>query len=52
MEQRLATMLAIDAVGYSHLIMADEEPTLTILDAYRQVIGLFADHRAPNPFGI
>ncbi len=52
MEQRLAAMLAIDAVGYSHLIVVDEEPTLTILKAYRQVIGLFADHLAPNPSGV
>ncbi len=46
MERRLAAILAADVVGYSRLMEADEEATLTTLNAYRQVIdGLIADHR-------
>jgi adenylate cyclase len=35
MERRLAAILAADMVGYSHLIRADEEGTLTALRALR-----------------
>ncbi len=46
MERRLAAIMAADVVGYSRLMEADEEPALTTLNAYRQVIdGLIADHR-------
>ncbi len=46
MERRLAAILAADVVGYPRLMEADEEPALTNLNAYRQVIdGLIADHR-------
>ncbi len=46
MERRLAAILAADVVGYSRLMEADEEATLTTLNAYRQVIdGLIVDHR-------
>ena len=46
MERRLAAILAADVVGYSRLMEADEEATLTTLNAYRVVIdGLIADHR-------
>ncbi len=46
MERRLAAILAADVVGYSRLMEADEEATLTTLNAYRQVIdGLIVDYR-------
>ena len=46
MERRLAAILAADVVGYSRLMEADEEATLTTLNAYRQVIdGLIVNHR-------
>ncbi len=46
MERRLAAILAADAVGYSRLMEADEEGTLRLLSAYREIIdGLVADHR-------
>jgi len=46
MERRLAAILAADVVGYSRLMEADEEATLTTLNAYRHVIdGLIVDHR-------
>ncbi len=46
MERRLAAILAADVVGYSRLMEADEEATLTTLNACRQVIdGLITDHR-------
>ena len=46
MERRLAAILAADVVAYSRLMEADEEATLTTLNAYRQVIdGLIAEHR-------
>ncbi len=46
MERRLAAILAADVVGYSRLMEADEEATLTTLNAYRVVIdGLIVDHR-------
>ena len=38
MERRLAVILAADVVGYSRLMGADEEETLSTLNAYRQVI--------------
>ena len=46
MKRRLAAILAVDVVGYSRLMEADEEATLTALNAYREVIdGLIANHR-------
>ncbi len=46
MERRLAAILAADVVGYSRLMEADAEATLTTLNACRQVIdGLITDHR-------
>jgi len=46
MERRLAAILAADVVGYSRLMGADEEATLSTLDAYRRVIdGLIGSHR-------
>ena len=46
MERRLAAILAADVVGYSRLMEADEEATLSTLDAYRRVIdGLIGSHR-------
>ena len=38
MERRLAVILAADVVGYSRLMGADEEVTLSTLNAYRRVI--------------
>jgi adenylate cyclase len=37
-ERRLAAILAADVVGYSRLMAADEEATLAMLNAYREVI--------------
>ena len=46
MERRLAAILAADVVGYSRLMEADEEATLTTLNTYRQVIdGLIVNYR-------
>jgi TolB-like protein/Tfp pilus assembly protein PilF len=46
MERRLAAILAADVVGYSRLVGKDEEGTLRMLSAYREVIdGLVAEHR-------
>ena len=46
MERRLAAILAADVVGYSRLVGEDEEGTLRMLSAYRQVIdGMVAAHR-------
>ena len=46
MERRLAAILAADVVGYSRLMEADEEATVRMLNACRQLIdGLVADHR-------
>jgi class 3 adenylate cyclase len=43
--RRLTTILAADVVGYSRLMAADEEATLSRLKAYRTVIdGLIARH--------
>ena len=45
MERRLAAILAADVVGYSRLVHADEEATIRMLNAYREVIdGLVAAH--------
>jgi adenylate cyclase len=45
MERRLATILAADVVGYSHLMEVDEEATVRALNVCRQIIdGLVADH--------
>ncbi len=46
MERKLAAILAADVVGYSRLMGADEEATLEMLNAHREVVdGLIADHR-------
>ncbi len=47
MERRLAAILAADVVGYSRLMEADEEATLSTLKAYREVI----DRRVTNHRG-
>ena len=45
MESRLAAILGADVVGYSRLMEADEEATLHMLNACRDVIdGLVARH--------
>ena len=45
MERRLAAILAADVVGYSRLMEADEEATLTTLSLYRRFIdGRVAEH--------
>jgi len=45
-ERRLAAILAADVFGYSRLMEADEEATLSTLGEYRQVIdGLIGNHR-------
>ncbi len=46
MERRIAAILAADVVGYSRLVGEDEEGTLRMLSACREVIdGLVAEHR-------
>ena len=46
MERRLAVILAADVVGYSRLMEADEEATLTTLSSFRQFIDeQIAEHR-------
>lgn len=47
MERRLAAILAADMVGYSRLIRADEEGTLTALQALRAdlIDPKIAEHR-------
>jgi adenylate cyclase len=47
MERRLATILAADVVGYSRLMEADEEATLSTLQSYREII----DNRVANHRG-
>ena len=43
-ERKLAAILAADVVGYSRLMAADEESTVSRLRAYREVIdGLVAE---------
>ena len=45
MERRLAAILAADVVGYSRLMEADEEATVSTLRTYREIIeGLVASH--------
>ena len=45
MERRLAAILAADVVGYSRLMEADEEATVTTLSTYREIIeGLVTSH--------
>ncbi len=45
MERRLAAILAADVVGYSRLMEADEEATVSTLSTYREIIeGLAASH--------
>ena len=36
--RRLTTILAADVVGYSQLMSVDEEGTVRVLDAYREII--------------
>ncbi len=44
-ERRLAAILAADVVGYSRLMEADEEATVSTLSTYREIIeGLVASH--------
>jgi class 3 adenylate cyclase len=38
LKRRLATVLAMDAVGYSRMMSEDEEGTLRILAGHRQII--------------
>jgi adenylate cyclase len=46
MERKLAAILAADVAGYSRLMGADEEGTLTALRAHREMVdGLIAAHR-------
>jgi adenylate cyclase len=45
MERKLAAILAADVAGYSRLMGADEEGTLTALRSHREVVdGLIAAH--------
>ncbi len=45
MERRLAAILAADVVGYSRLMEADEEATVSTLGTYREIIeGLVVSH--------
>lgn len=45
MERKLVAILAVDVVGYSRLVAADEEAALRTLRAYRETIGgLVAEH--------
>ena len=36
-QRRLAAILAADAVGYSRLMEADEEATVSMLGSYREI---------------
>lgn len=46
MERHLAAILAADAVSYSRLMEANEDATLAMLNAFRQLIDeRVADHR-------
>jgi adenylate cyclase len=46
MERKLAAILAADVAGYSRLMGADEEATLSALRSHREVVdGLIANHR-------
>jgi adenylate cyclase len=51
LERRLATILAIDVVGYSRLMRSDEEGTLANLIAVRQLIDDCATAHGGRTFG-
>lgn len=51
MERKLAAILAADVAGYSRLMAADEEATLSTLNAYRQTIGELVAEHAGRIFG-
>src|SRR4051812_31826684 len=44
-QRRIAAILAADVVGYSRLVGEDEETTLALLKAHREIIdGLIVEH--------
>ena len=51
MERRLAAILAADVVGYSRLMEADEEATLSTLRSYREIIDNRVDSHRGRIFG-
>lgn len=51
MERRLAAILAADVVGYSRLMEADEEATLSTLRSYREIIDTRVDNHRGRVFG-
>ncbi len=51
MERRLAAILAADVVGYSRLMEADEEATLSTLRSYREIIDNRVDNHRGRVFG-
>ena len=51
MERRMAAILAADVVGYSRLMEADEEATLSTLKAYREVIDRRVNDHRGRVFG-
>ncbi len=51
MERRLAAILAADVVGYSRLMEADEEATLSTLRSYREIIDNMVDSHRGRIFG-
>ncbi len=51
MERRLATILAVDIVGYSSLMREDEEATLADLIAFRQQVDELAKAHGGRTFG-
>ena len=51
-QRKLAAILAADVVGYSRLMEADEEATVSTLSTYREIIeGMIASHRG-RVFGV
>jgi adenylate cyclase len=51
MERRMAAILAADVVGYSRLMEADEEATLSTLKTYREVIDRRVNNHRGRVFG-
>lgn len=51
MDRRLAAIFAADAVGYSRLMEANEDATLTTLNSFRQFIGECVSKRRGRVFG-
>ena len=51
MERRMAAILAAEVVGYSRLMEADEEATLSTLKAYREVIDRRVNDHRGRVFG-